>query len=397
MGQTEHNTREYAPHPAADMFPLMDTDRFEELKADIATHGLYEAIVLCDGQILDGRHRYRACTETGVEPRFRTYSGDPYAFVWSANGARRDIVDERKAVIKTLCEQHSEEWQAMQARIAADANASRAEKARQQHAVSTPRRGEIMVADQFDRPPKRAGSHSDLGRAAKAAAVGVSAGAIARAERLVREQPELALQVARGEIKPFEAYRRMKRADVQRKTEALPKGKYRVIYADPPWQYSDSKQFEGYDRTAADSHYPTMSTQEICALDVGGLAADDSVLFCWATFPLLPDALKVVAAWGFAYKTGLVWAKGRPNVGNYHRADAELLLIATRGSGVPDEGFVRVSQVQQVTREGRHSSKPEHFREIIDQMYKTGPRIELFRRGGAPDGWEVWGNEATDV
>ncbi len=394
MKQAEQQTHEF--HPAADLFPMMATDRFGELKDDIATQGLHESIVLCDGKILDGRNRYKACIEVGVEPRFRTYEGDPYAFVWSTNGARRDIENERKAVIKVLCEQHSEAWQKKQAEIAAAANAARSEKAKQRPRTEA---GTFVapVADQIDRRLEQAGSHSDLTRAAKAKAAGVSVGAVARAERLVRESPELAEQVARGDVKPFEAMRKLKRADVLRKTKALPKGKYRVIYSDPPWQYKDTKAFEEYEQTAADSHYPTMSTQELCALGVSELAAEDSVLFCWATFPLLPEALKVISAWGFTYKTAFVWAKGRPNMGNYHRADAELLLLATKGSGVPDEGFVRMSQVQQVTREGRHSSKPEHFRELIDQMYKHGPRIELFRRGDAPEGWEVWGNEATDV
>lgn len=396
MKQAEQQTHEF--HPAADLFPMMTTDRFGELKDDIATQGLHESIVLCDGKILDGRNRYKACIEVGVEPRFRTYEGDPYAFVWSTNGARRDIENERKAVIKVLCEQHSEAWQKKQAEIAAAANAARSEKAKQQPRVQEPdgkTKFGAQVRDQFDHAPEAQPVRP--GRAAKAKAAGVSPGAIGRAERLVREQPELAEQVARGEVKPFEAMRKLKRADVLRKTKALPKGKYRVIYSDPPWQYQDTKAFEEYEQTAADSHYPTMSTQELCALGVGELAAEDSVLFCWATFPLLPEALRVISAWGFTYKTAFVWAKGRPNMGNYHRADAELLLLATKGSGVPDEGFVRMSQVQQVTREGRHSSKPEHFRELIDQMYKHGPRIELFRRGDAPEGWEVWGNEATDV
>ncbi|GAF94271.1 unnamed protein product, partial [marine sediment metagenome] len=171
----------------------------------------------------------------------------------------------------------------------------------------------------------------------------------------------------------------------------LTKGKFRVIYADPPWKYGDERVVAGYTGTAAQTHYPTMSVEEICDLDIGDLADVSCVLFCWATFPLLPDAIRVVDAWGFTYKTAMVWDKQRPNMGNYHDASAELLIIATRGSALPG---IRPCQVQSVKREGRHSEKPEHFRELIDSMYENGTRIELFRRGGAPTGWHVWGNEA---
>lgn len=386
-------------HPAAGVFPMMSAKQFAELKADIEANGLIVPIVLCEGKILDGRNRCQACAELGVPAKFKAYTGDPYAYVWSANGARRDLVNEQKAIIHVLCAQGSEKWAREQEQIRAAANAARSEKAQQQPRETTPAgdtRFGSQVADQNDPPPGQ-GADRHPSRAALAKDAGVSPGAIGRAQRLVKERPDLAQKVALGEIRPMEAVRQMKRAEVQKKTEALPEGKYRVIYADPPWQYSDKKHIDGYWETGAEDHYPTMATQDICALNVRDLAADDSVLFCWATFPLLPDALKVIAAWGFTYKTGFVWAKGRPNIGNYHRADAELLLLATKGSGVPDEGFVRTSQVHEITREGRHSEKPEYFRELIDQMYKTGPRIELFRRGSAPGDWKVWGNEATDV
>jgi N6-adenosine-specific RNA methylase IME4 len=113
----------------------------------------------------------------------------------------------------------------------------------------------------------------------------------------------------------------------------------------------------------------------------------------WATFPLLPEALEVVKAWGFQYKTAIVWSKQRPNMGHYHTADAELLVIATRGSCTPDVD-TRETQVQSIKRVGRHSEKPEAFRELIDRLYPHGRRIELFRRGSTPTGWDAWGNES---
>jgi N6-adenosine-specific RNA methylase IME4 len=128
--------------------------------------------------------------------------------------------------------------------------------------------------------------------------------------------------------------------------------------------------------------------------DVKSIAAPDSVLFCWATFPLLADALALVAAWGFKYKTAFVWDKGHGAFGNYHDADAELLLVATRGSCLP-EADKKEKQVQRFPR-GKHSAKPEEWRQLIDRLYPSGPRIELFRRGDCPAGWAIWGAEAAE-
>lgn len=218
--------------------------------------------------------------------------------------------------------------------------------------------------------------------------------------RLARLPVEVQRQVAGKleadtSIKLVEALRQIKRDDLASGVTPLPSGKYRVILADPPWRYSDNRAgLEGFSRTAAEDQYPTMSVADLCALDVRSLADDDAVLFCWATFPLLQDALEVVRAWGFGYKTAFVWSKVRPNFGHYHTANAELLLVCTRGHCTPDVDN-RESQVQVITRTGRHSAKPEAFRALIDRLYPHGRRIELFRRGNVPNGWAVWGNETT--
>ena len=131
-------------------------------------------------------------------------------------------------------------------------------------------------------------------------------------------------------------------------------------------------------------------------MEVDAIAARNSVLFMWATFPLLPDALEVVSSWGFKYKTAFVWDKMRHNLGNYHNASAELLIVATRGSCVPDLSE-RQPQVVALPA-GKHSSKPQEFVELIDRMYSKGPRIELFARSTSKPSiceWMLWGNELT--
>jgi hypothetical protein len=111
---------------------------------------------------------------------------------------------------------------------------------------------------------------------------------------------------------------------------ALPRKRYGVIYADPEWRFEPYSRESGMDR-AADNHYPTSELEEIKARDVASIAADDCVLFLWATAPMLPQALAVMAAWGFAYKTHFVWAKDRIGTGYWNRNRHELLLVGTRG------------------------------------------------------------------
>lgn len=167
---------------------------------------------------------------------------------------------------------------------------------------------------------------------------------------------------------------------------------FRVIYADPPWRYDQSGLVSKWG--TAEDQYPTMSVEELAAMPVSRMATADAVLFLWATSPLLPDALRLMSAWGFEYKSSVVWDKGRPFLGSYVHISHELLLIGTRGSCVADEKHTAGSVV--AVPRGEHSRKPEEFRRLIDSMYTYGNRIELFRRGDAPDGWHVWGNEVRD-
>ena len=200
-------------------------------------------------------------------------------------------------------------------------------------------------------------------------------------------------------LRMAQEHRRSVRRESMAEPGAFPAGRFRVLYADPPWQYGDSgvkAEADNYGTVAR--HYPTMPTPAICEMERDGrnvrdLTLPDSVLFLWATAPMLPDALAVVGAWGFTYKTHFVWDKQRHNFGHYSSVQHELLLVGTRGSCLPDIDE-KIRSIVQAER-GEHSAKPEQFRELIDRLYPYGPRLELFRRGDAPPGWHVWGNQAT--
>jgi len=174
-------------------------------------------------------------------------------------------------------------------------------------------------------------------------------------------------------------------------TPALPEGVYRVIYADPPWEYGD-KRTNDAQSGSAESQYPTMPIDEICGLPVRDMAATDSVLFLWATSPLLTEAIQVIQSWGFTYKAQFVWDKLKGFNGHYNDVRHELLLVATRGSCVPDVETLDPSIIAE--KRTQHSRKPDRFYELIERLYPTGDgtHLELFARR-TRNGWQPWGNQ----
>lgn len=174
--------------------------------------------------------------------------------------------------------------------------------------------------------------------------------------------------------------------------------KFRTILADPPWQFQNrtGKVAPEHKRL---NRYPTMDLQGICDLPVKEIAEERSHLYMWVPNALLPEGLKVMEAWGFTYKSNLVWHKIRKDggsdgrgVGFYFRNVTELILFGTRGKNVRTEapGRRQVNMIE--TRKREHSRKPDEQYGLIESC-STGPYLELFARGDRPN-WSVWGNQA---
>ncbi len=176
---------------------------------------------------------------------------------------------------------------------------------------------------------------------------------------------------------------------------------YRVIYADPPWQFG-SKQLQKYngDRFASleSREYQTMTTSDICSLPVNRIAYYDSALFLWATDAHLPDALRVIDAWGFKYITiAFIWSKKTVNgkqiatLGPWTMKNCEICLLATRGQMLK---YKKVNNIYQLVDAVRttHSTKPPEVRIRIESLFGMVQRVELFAREKT-DGWDCWGNE----
>jgi len=168
--------------------------------------------------------------------------------------------------------------------------------------------------------------------------------------------------------------------------------KYQIIYADPPWAYRNM----GNIQATANAHYPTMKQEDIESLPIGELAEDNAILFLWATFPKIQEALNTIKAWGFEYKTvGFTWVKKNKNGGNffgvgwYTKSNAEVCLIGVKGKAPKISN--KISSIIESVR-GIHSAKPSIARDKIVEFCGEIPRIELFAREKTK-GWDVWGNE----
>lgn len=179
---------------------------------------------------------------------------------------------------------------------------------------------------------------------------------------------------------------------------------YSVIYADPPWPYTN-KRTGGNHKSGAVQHYSTMTMQDIQRMDVAAIASPASVLFLWATVPMLPEAFATMEAWGWKYKTLICWLKqGRMGLGYWLRGEVEVLLFGIRGKV---KAFRSTQRNFEITEEDfaatwiphkrqEHSRKPDIFRKIIENVTAgiEGARVELFARDSA-DGWDVWGDEVS--
>lgn len=167
-----------------------------------------------------------------------------------------------------------------------------------------------------------------------------------------------------------------------------------VLLIDPPWEYEqhgDTHDAEVGDR-AIEKNYPTVPLEELCRWNIDKLVIKDAVMFMWATSPKLVEAIQLGTAWGFTYRTCMVWVKDRIGMGYYARQRHELLLIWTRGKAPTPAPADRPDSVIEAKR-GKHSAKPDVIYEIVEGMYPDLPKGELFARKRRA-GWLAWGNEA---
>lgn len=362
---------------------------YAALKADIAENGVLVPIEVDeDGEILDGHHRIRAWQELRAEgvnvPKWATLTRQGLTEEQKRNHARKLNVlrrqmnkDEREQIMVDMKRDGASYRKIAQA-LGVDPVTVLNTIKKSGVEISTPVNGadgKTYPAQQQPKPEPPA-TLFDPGDS-------------------VALDPE----VAENTVKEIRQERREQvRKERVDKINEIAKGnaelatpqRYPVIYADPPWRYEHSKTVS----REIENQYPTMSLEEICALPVGDIVTPDAILYLWATSPKLEESLQVISAWGFTYRTCLVWVKDKIGMGYYARQRHELLLVAKRGDIPVPESDNRFDSVIEAPR-GEHSAKPCVVYSMIEQMHPEFDKLELFARS-ARDGWATWGNQAND-
>ena len=348
------------------IIPSISPEELAQLESNILQEGCRDPLVVWQETLIDGHNRYSICTKHGlpfktIETEFPDREKAKEWIILNQFGRRNLSAYDRSLLALKLKGLFRE----------------KAEEKRRESGGAVPQKSAKPPID----------TRQELARVA-----GVSHDTISRVEVIEQKAPEeVKEKLRRGDLTIHKAYTYIKRQEVKEQAREIepPKGKYRVLYADPPWNYGDKRDGK---TTGAEDHYPSMTIQELCELPIKELAEENAVLFLWATSPLLEECFEVIRAWGFKYKASFVWDKVKHNMGHYNSVRHEFLLICTKGSCLPDVATL-FDSVQEIERSERHSEKPEEFRRIIDAVYPHGGRIELFARRQVP-GWTAWGNEA---
>lgn len=365
-------------HPVANIFPLLQGQELEDLKADIAANGLIEPIwIHPDGRIIDGRNRWLACVETNTNADFRTYNGDLSTsalvrFVVSLNLKRRHLNSGQLAFVSLEIEKV----------LAEEAK----ERQRQQAVINSPFSSKV----EFIPPLSEKGKARDQA----AAIVGTNGRYVQDAKKLAAEAPEIADKVITGQLTMPKAKQELKeqvrkeelkqqRIDIEQGKMQLPIGVFEIIVIDPPWPYGT--KYDAGGRRAANP-YPEMTLEEISGIELP--AAPDCILWLWTTHKFMRYSFSILDTWGFRDVAIVTWEKDRMGLGQWLRSNSEFCIMAVKGGP-------RVDLTNQKTvihgpmRE--HSRKPDEFYNLVDSLC-VGRKLDYFSREERP-GWYTAGIE----
>jgi len=366
------------------LFRLLTEEEYQKLERSLREEGCREALIAWNGILVDGHHRYKICNEYGIpyeviEKEFPDRSS-AIAWVYRNQEGRRNLTIGQKL------------------ELASRKKAALALQGKERQAEAGKQRG--RGGQQVGKLLHNSGKAIDATRDA-AGQFGVSHDSLRKYEVVKKRGTEVQIQgVLSGEMSLDQAHKQVKAK--QRKAEKMEKmrvaaqatvtplnelGKFSVIYADPPWQYEHETQ----GRQEIENVYPTMLLSDIMKLPIDEIAMGNCILFLWCPNPKVGEAIDVVRAWGFNYRTNFVWVKDRIGMGYYNRQKHEMLMIAVKGTTpTPDPGNRPPSVIEAPRRE--HSRKPDEIYEMIEKMYPDLRKVELFARHTHP-GWIAWGNE----
>jgi len=394
-------------HPHQYLIPPMSEEDYHNLVEDIKRNGILQPIdITYNNVILDGHHRVKAAKELGIKevevriPELLYVDEDEYLISVAMN--RRHLTEGQKAV------------------LANEYRKILSEKVKKQRAVN--------AIEKRWRPEQKYLSETVTGKYNEGQEVDtrkeasdkfkVSEWKVRTVQQIEDKAPDVYEKLHTGELQIHEAkiiarlpedkreivlekkletkkdiraiVREINNVEKNQYVKPIPDGKFSIIYADPPWEY----EFSNSEMRDIENHYPTLELEKIKEIKVP--SDDNAILSLWTPAPKLEEALEVVKAWGFSYRTNIVWVKDKIGTGYYSRGKHELLLIGIKGEGIgtplPENRPKSVIFAERT----EHSKKPDIFYEIIEKMYPNHSKIELFARNKR-EGWETWGNEIQVV
>ena len=390
----------YVIDPCCAAIPPMHHDEYLSHKASLLRNGQLEPILVFENRIIDGRHRFSACNELGIKPVFKQFIGTYEAaksMAFAVNINRRQLTMGQKALVAAKLTMPSPGEDKNGSRAGIPAALTQVEAA-SLFGISrdTVQRGCTLLRE----------ADPALIEEVRSASCGLHAAIESlKSNKGVRAALSLeerrALRLAADVKSKINADSRTKRLNTQsvisQKNLALPNAKYAVVLADPPWNYGMSNERSGNGHIPQ-NHYPTMTTDDICAMPVADLLANNAMLYMWCPASLLPDGLRVMQSWGFEeFVTSWVWHKTGGKLtcaGGTALVRHELVLIGKKRNGLSTAGTaVRKSSVFEapVTQ---HSEKPAFVHKRIEALYPgVINRIELFARTPRV-GWHVFGDQS---
>ena len=358
-------------HPELELIlPALQPEELQALEQSCITEGIREAIYTWQGYIIDGHNRYHIAQihKLKFESRELSFSSLRDAKIWMIENqcSRRSISDFVRFELirkkRELLELKGKESQGRR-------------------------------TDLLSQSDKKLNGHNT--QQILAGELGWSTGKLAKAEVVFKKTTkDVKDQLRRNETTISKVYADLRKEqqkahqqEIQRKRKSTPplRGEYDLIYCDPPWRYEHPTSLS----TAIESHYPTMLLDEIKALKIP--SAENCLLFMWSTAPKLDEALGVMHAWQFNYRTCAVWDKQSIGLGYWFRGQHELLLVGMKGKVMTPDSKNRFASVIRQKR-GRHSEKPKCVYDMLNTMYPHFHKIELFARNTA-EGFDNWGNE----
>lgn len=346
-------------------------EEYSSLQTSIIEDGCRDPLVVWDGILIDGHHRFKICKSYNIP--FKTvnkvFSDKLSAKRWMVKNqiSRRNLESiQRIALVEKLEEEI-------------------AKKAKENLVVST---GGINPRPLVNLPKVAINTRKESAALARVSEKTYSKGK----EVLKKASPEVYAKVIAGETSIHKAFSDIKTQEKRDKIQIdiktnpqLPNGKYNVIYADPPWKY----EFAKLTRDSIDVHYPSMELEEIKKIQLP--IEDNAVLLLWTTAPKLEESFEVLNSWGFRYRSCAVWDKENFGMGYWFRIQHELLLIGVKGEFSAPLPENRRSSVIRYKKE-QHSKKPEEMYGIIEKMFPGKKYLEVFARNKR-EGWESWGNQ----